>query len=73
MDNSRTEALIGKEGLEKIKKCHVTVVGVGGVGGYTTVMLARAGIEKFKLIDFDEVSPSNINSRLQKHNRQKKS
>lgn len=64
MDNSRTEALIGKEGLEKIKKCHVTVVGVGGVGGYTTVMLARAGIEKFTLIDFDEVSPSNINRQI---------
>lgn len=64
MDNSRTVALIGEENLEKIKSKHVTIVGTGGVGGYTTIMLARAGIEKFNLIDFDEVSSSNVNRQI---------
>lgn len=64
MDNSRTEILIGKENLEKIKNAHVTIVGCGGVGGYCAVFLARAGVEKFTLIDFDKVSPSNLNRQV---------
>ena len=64
MDNSRTEILIGKENLEKIKNVHVTIVGCGGVGGYCAVFLARAGVEKFTLIDFDKVSPSNLNRQV---------
>ena len=64
MDNSRTEALIGKDAIKKLASKHVTIVGTGGVGGYTTIMLARAGVEKFKLIDFDDVSPSNVNRQI---------
>lgn len=64
MDKSRTENLIGKEGLEKLSNLHVTVVGVGGVGGYVATMLVRAGVEKIKIIDFDSVSPSNINRQI---------
>ncbi len=64
MDNSRTEILIGEENLLKLKAKHVTIVGTGGVGGYATVMLARAGIEKFTIIDFDEVSSSNVNRQI---------
>ena len=64
MDNSRTEILIGKENLEKVKNAHVTIVGCGGVGGYCAVFLARAGVEKFTLIDFDKVSPSNLNRQV---------
>ena len=61
MDNSRTELLLGKENIEKISKSHVTIVGTGGVGGYVALFLARAGISKFTLIDFDKITPSNIN------------
>lgn len=68
MDKSRTEILIGKDGTGKLAQKHVTVVGTGGVGGYVTIMLARAGIEKFTLIDFDDVSPSNINRQIVAYN-----
>ena len=64
MDKSRTELLIGAEGLTKLASKHITVVGVGGVGGYTAVMLARAGIENMTIIDFDKVSSSNINRQI---------
>ena len=64
MNKSRTEILIGKEGLKKLSSVHVAVVGTGGVGGYATIMLARAGIEKFTLIDFDDVAPSNLNRQI---------
>ena len=61
MDNSRTELLLGKENIDKISKSHVTIVGTGGVGGYVALFLARAGISKFTIIDFDKITPSNIN------------
>lgn len=64
MDKSRTEALIGKDMLEKLALSKVAVVGVGGVGGYVALMLARAGVEKLKLIDFDTVAPSNLNRQV---------
>ena len=64
MDKSRTEALIGKDMLEKLALSKVAVVGVGGVGGYVALMLARAGVEKLKLIDFDAVTPSNLNRQV---------
>lgn len=64
MDKSRTEILIGNENIDKIARKHITIVGVGGVGGYVAVMLVRAGIEKIKLIDFDTVSSSNINRQV---------
>lgn len=64
MDTSRTELLIGKEGIEKLKNKSVILVGVGGVGGYVATMLVRAGVGKIKLVDFDKVSPSNINRQV---------
>ena len=60
----RTQALIGKEALEKIKESHVAVFGVGGVGGFTVEALARAGIGKLTLIDNDTVKESNINRQI---------
>ena len=64
MDKSRTEILIGKENVEKIAEKHITIVGTGGVGGYAAILLARAGIEKFTLIDFDKVASSNANRQI---------
>lgn len=64
MDKSRTENLIGKTNVDLIASKHITVVGVGGVGGYSATMLARAGIEKMTIIDFDDVSPSNLNRQI---------
>ena len=61
MWTTRTEMLIGKENCEKLKNSHITIVGLGGVGGYVAIMLARAGVSNFTLIDFDKVEESNIN------------
>ena len=60
----RTELLIGRDGVENLAKRHVTIVGVGGVGGYVATMLARAGIGRLTIIDFDIVSESNINRQV---------
>lgn len=64
MDLSRTTLLIGEENLSKLQNKHVTIVGVGGVGGYTATMLVRAGVTKLRIIDFDTVSPSNVNRQI---------
>lgn len=63
-DNSRTKILLGEENAKKLASKKVTVVGVGGVGGYVATLLVRAGIESIKIVDFDTVSPSNINRQV---------
>ena len=60
----RTESLIGAVALEKLKKSHIAVFGVGGVGGYVVEALVRSGIGEITLIDNDTVKPSNINRQL---------
>lgn len=60
----RTEALIGKEALEKLNKSHVAVFGIGGVGGYVVEALARSGIGELTIIDNDTVKESNINRQI---------
>ncbi len=64
MDLSRTILLIGEENLSKLQKKHITIVGVGGVGGYVATMLVRTGVTNIRLIDFDAVSSSNINRQI---------
>lgn len=61
---SRTEILIGKEGLEILKNSRVAVFGIGGVGGYVVEALARCGVGKLDLIDNDDVCLSNINRQI---------
>ena len=61
---SRTELLIGEEGLTKLKNAKVAVFGLGGVGSYVVEGLARAGVGNLVLIDNDEVSISNINRQI---------
>ena len=60
----RTQSLIGIEAIEKLKKSHVAVFGLGGVGGYTVEALARAGVGKLTLIDNDTVNESNLNRQI---------
>ncbi len=62
--NSRTEILIGKQGIEKLEKAKVIIYGIGGVGSYTTEALARAGIGSLILVDNDKITPSNINRQI---------
>ena len=61
---SRTEMLIGNEGMEKLKNAKVAVFGLGGVGSFVCEGLARSGIGNFVLVDFDKVDESNINRQL---------
>lgn len=60
----RTSLLFGAERLEELRKCHVLVVGLGGVGGICTEMLVRAGIGRLTIVDADIVQPSNINRQI---------
>ena len=64
MKFSRTALLLGEEGVQKLKKAHVAVFGVGGVGGYAVEALARSGVGAFTLIDPDKVSESNLNRQI---------
>lgn len=58
---SRTELLIGEEGLEKLRNATVMVLGVGGVGSHCIEALARSGVGTLILVDNDTVSVTNIN------------
>ena len=61
---SRTELLIGKEGLEKLSDSRVAVFGIGGVGGYVVEALVRSGVGAIDLIDNDKVACSNLNRQI---------
>ena len=58
---SRTELLVEKEGLEKLRNATVMVLGVGGVGSHCIEALARSGVGTLILVDNDKVSLTNIN------------
>ena len=60
----RTRLLLGDEGVAKLQRARVMVVGCGAVGSYAIEALARAGVGHLKLVDFDSVSISNINRQL---------
>lgn len=61
----RTELLIGKEALEKLKNSKIVVYGVGGVGSYVVEALSRAGVGHLVLVDFDDVDITNINRQIE--------
>ncbi|WP_018133587.1 tRNA threonylcarbamoyladenosine dehydratase [Effusibacillus pohliae] len=61
---SRTELVIGPEGLEKMKNSTVCVLGMGGVGSFAVEALARTGVGKLILIDKDVVDITNINRQI---------
>lgn len=64
MWNDRTKILIGQDGIEKLEKSNVAVVGIGGVGGHVCEMLVRAGIGNLTIIDFDKIDETNINRQV---------
>lgn len=61
---SRTQLLIGQDGIEILKNSRVAVFGIGGVGGYTVEALARSGVGALDLIDDDKVCLTNINRQI---------
>lgn len=64
MNSDRTEMLIGKEGLARLKNARVAVFGLGGVGSYAAEALVRSGVGYIMAVDGDTVSDSNLNRQL---------
>lgn len=60
----RTELLLGKDKLSKLREAHVLVVGLGGVGAYAAEMLCRSGIGRMTIVDGDRIHPTNRNRQL---------
>ncbi len=60
----RTQLLIGQEGIEKLWRAHVLIVGIGGVGGYALEALVRSGIGKIDVMDHDTIDISNLNRQI---------
>jgi tRNA threonylcarbamoyladenosine dehydratase len=60
----RAELLFKKEGLDKLKKSNILVVGMGGVGSFAAEFIARAGVGKMTIVDGDVVDITNVNRQL---------
>ncbi len=61
---SRTELLIGSEGLARLRNSHVALFGLGGVGSYAAEALCRSGIGTISIVDFDDICLTNLNRQL---------
>ena len=61
---SRTRMLLGAEGIEKLARARVAVIGLGGVGSYALEALVRSGVGAFELVDEDRVCLTNLNRQL---------
>jgi len=60
----RTEQLLGADVFKELQSKHVTVVGLGAVGGYVLEGLVRAGVQSIRIVDFDTIQTSNINRQI---------
>eukprot|EP01031_Cornospumella_fuschlensis_P027293 gene27293-32965_t len=58
---ARVCSFFGEDGLKKLRSSFVIVVGLGGVGSHCAHMLARSGVGRLRLIDFDQVTLSSLN------------
>lgn len=61
---SRTQMLLGEDAIRTLKGKHVTVLGLGGVGGHCAEALARCGVGRMFIVDSDTVSISNLNRQI---------
>ena len=61
---SRTQLLLGKEGMDALAGAKVAIFGIGGVGGYVVEALARSGVGSFVIVDDDKVCLTNINRQI---------
>jgi tRNA A37 threonylcarbamoyladenosine dehydratase len=61
---SRIQSFLGEERFQILQQSFITIVGIGAVGGHVTEGLARAGIGRLRLVDFDTIQPSNINRQI---------
>jgi tRNA A37 threonylcarbamoyladenosine dehydratase len=58
---ARNIAFLGEEGVEKLRKSFIIIVGIGGVGSWAALMLIRSGVSHIRVIDFDQVTLSSLN------------
>lgn len=61
---SRTQLLLGEDGMSALAKAKVAVFGIGGVGGYVVEALVRSGVGSFVLVDDDKVCLTNLNRQI---------
>ena len=61
---SRTELLVGRDGLDRLNKSSVMICGIGGVGSYAAEALGRAGVGRILLVDFDDICLTNVNRQI---------
>ena len=61
---TRTQLLLGKEGMDALAGAKVAIFGIGGVGGYVVEALARSGVGSFVIVDDDKVCLTNINRQI---------
>jgi tRNA A37 threonylcarbamoyladenosine dehydratase len=61
---SRIRSFLGEEGFTILQHSFITIVGIGAVGGHVAESLARAGVGRLRLVDFDIIQPSNINRQI---------
>ncbi len=61
---SRVRMRVGDDGLARLRAARVVVVGLGAVGSFAVEALARSGIGTLRLVDFDDLHPSNLNRQL---------
>lgn len=64
MWQARTELLLGKESMEILKRSHIMICGLGGVGAFAAEMLVRSGVGELTIVDPDDISETNINRQL---------
>jgi len=60
----RTLRLYGKDAMDRLGKAHVAVFGLGGVGSFAVEGLARSGVGRLTLVDYDQVCVTNVNRQL---------
>ena len=60
----RTRIVLGDDAINKLKRSHVAIFGVGGVGGYAIEAIVRSGVGEVTIVDNDTVSPSNLNRQI---------
>ncbi|MCL1935693.1 MAG: tRNA threonylcarbamoyladenosine dehydratase [Defluviitaleaceae bacterium] len=61
---SRTQMLLGSEGMEKLKFLKIAIFGIGGVGSFVAEGLARSGVFNISLFDDDNICLTNINRQI---------
>ncbi|MDD4110882.1 MAG: tRNA threonylcarbamoyladenosine dehydratase [Clostridia bacterium] len=61
---SKTESLLGKNNMKKLKQSHIIVFGLGGVGSYVVESLVRSGITKLDIVDNDKICLTNLNRQI---------